>query len=98
MKSTPHTRQKLRNRLLDACEKNPENRDLLEALDIVDDLIKYHSDMSNYSCVYLLQDLDTRTVHVYESSSMSRIDVIKANSRGVIDTHELASRVIGWLE
>jgi len=73
MKSTPASRKILRDRLVEALHNTPNNKELKDALDIVDDLIKYHKELQNKYAVYVLYDTTKNTIYFYKPSDMSII-------------------------
>jgi hypothetical protein len=70
MKSTPETREKLRERLNQGLTQSPDNQELKDALAIVNDLIKYHTPLSNKG-LYVFYDTEKNRVYLFDSSDMS---------------------------
>jgi hypothetical protein len=56
MKSTLATRQSLRQRLIIALRDNPKSQELQEALDIVDDMLRYHKKINDKQSLYIVSD------------------------------------------
>ena len=80
MKSTQKTRDALCQRLESALLKNPNNKELQEALDIVNDVLKYHKLLTTNKAVYVLYDTNAQKVYFYEPSDMSLLNEYKLDS------------------
>lgn len=70
MKSTPEKREILYNRLKIALSENPDSQDLRDALDVVEDILKYHKQLVKKSAVYVLHDRDLNTMYFYNPVNM----------------------------
>lgn len=73
MKSTPEKREILYNRLKSALSENPDNQDLRDALDVVEDILKYHKQLVKKSAVYILHDRELNTIYFYNPVNMELI-------------------------
>ena len=70
MKSTPITRDALLRRLQDALKGNPDSKELRDAIDIVDDLIHYHSDLSRTVGLFIIRNPQDNMMYFYHPPTM----------------------------
>lgn len=73
MKSTSATRQILREKLSNALHQTPNNQELKDALDVVDDCIKYHSVLKNNNAIYVVYDSNTNKISFCRTKDMQLI-------------------------
>lgn len=78
MKSTQATRDALHERLTSALLKNPDSQELKEALDIVEDMLKYHRKM-----------LKNRAVYVLKSEANGKMYFLRSHDMSVMGVHDL---------
>lgn len=70
MKSTQATRDALHSRLTSALSNNPNNKELKEALDVVDDILKYHKQLVKKRSLYIVYDPEINTMYFYNPVNM----------------------------
>ena len=73
MKSSESSRLFLKKTLIEALKNHPGEQSLQDALDIVDDLIKYHSFRKNLKSVYVLLNPSNNKIYVYHPATMNLI-------------------------
>lgn len=75
MKSTQATRDALHKRLTSALSKNPDSQELKEALDIVEDMLKYHKKMVKNKAIYVLKSETNGKMYFFRSHDMKIMGV-----------------------
>lgn len=90
MKSTQATRDALHGRLKSALLKNPDSKELKEALDIVEDMLKYHGKMVKNRAVYVLKSEANGKIYFFRTHDMEIM--------GVHDLREFADIDDGCVE
>lgn len=97
MKSTPEKREFLYNRLKSALDENPDSQDLRDALDVVEDILKYHRQLVKKRAVYVLHDRDLNTMYFYNPVNMELLGKKELDGRYYDIEDKLGDTLKGFL-